>query len=253
MADLPLHLADMQASPPWESTRDWLDANELFRNEVLDILDADGPLLSRDIHASAQVPWRSSGWNADRNVRMMLECLLGRGEVAINGRQGNQRLWDLAERVYPAGRRARAARGGARRSATSAGSAVSGSPAPRARSCPASRSTSATPASRPSSRASAASGGSTPRCSDAPFRGPDCAVVAVRRDRARPQADGGPLRVRLRPGDVQAGRGSGGGATSPSRSCTATGWSASSTPPPTARRAGSSSTRSTRTCRSRRP
>ena len=103
MADLPLHLADMQASPTWESTRDWLDANELFRNEVLDVLDADGPLLSRDIRASAQVPWRSSGWNTDRNVRMMLECLLGRGEVAINGRQGNQRLWDLAERVYPSG------------------------------------------------------------------------------------------------------------------------------------------------------
>jgi uncharacterized protein YcaQ len=103
MADLPLHLADMSAWPPWEDARDWLDANELFRNDVLDVLDADGPMLSRDIHASAQAPWRSSGWNADRNVRMMLECLLGRGEVAINGRQGNQRLWDLAERVYPAG------------------------------------------------------------------------------------------------------------------------------------------------------
>jgi uncharacterized protein YcaQ len=103
MADLPLHLADMEAWPPWEGTRDWLEANELFRNEVLDALDADGPMLSRDIHASAQVPWRSSGWNVDRNVRMMLECLLGRGEVAINGREGNQRLWDLAERVYPSG------------------------------------------------------------------------------------------------------------------------------------------------------
>jgi hypothetical protein len=103
MADLPLHLADMEAWPPWEGTRDWLEANELFRNEVLDILDADGPMLSRDIHASAQVPWRSSGWNTDRNVRMMLECLLGRGEVAIDGRRGNQRLWNLAERVYPTG------------------------------------------------------------------------------------------------------------------------------------------------------
>jgi uncharacterized protein len=103
MSDLRLHLAEMEAWPPWEETRDWLEANELFRNEVLDILDADGPMRSRDIHATAQVPWRSSGWNGDRNVRMMLECLLGRGEVAINGRQGNQRLWDLAERVYPAG------------------------------------------------------------------------------------------------------------------------------------------------------
>jgi uncharacterized protein YcaQ len=103
MSDLRLHLAEMEAWPPWDYTRDWLEANELFRNEVLDALDADGPMRSRDIHASAQVPWRSSGWNGDRNVRMMLECLLGRGEVAIDGRQGNQRLWDLAERVYPTG------------------------------------------------------------------------------------------------------------------------------------------------------
>jgi uncharacterized protein YcaQ len=103
MADLVLHLADMAAWPPWDGTRDWLEANELFRNEVLDILDADGPLPSREVHATAQVPWRSSGWNADRNVRTMLSCLLARGEVAVNGRAGTQRKYDLAGRVYPAG------------------------------------------------------------------------------------------------------------------------------------------------------
>ncbi len=103
MADLRLHLADMASSPPWEETRDWMEANELFRNEILDILDADGPLPSRDVKATAQVPWHSSGWNVDRNVRMMLGCLLGRGEVAVNGRKGNQKMYDLAERVYPEG------------------------------------------------------------------------------------------------------------------------------------------------------
>jgi uncharacterized protein YcaQ len=103
MADLPLHLAEMELWPPWEETRDWLEANELFRNEVLDILDADGPLPSRAVKATAQVPWQSSGWNADRNVRMMLSCLLSRGEVALNGRAGSQRQYDLAERVYPSG------------------------------------------------------------------------------------------------------------------------------------------------------
>jgi uncharacterized protein len=103
MADLRLHLAEMEIWPPWEGTRDWLEANELFRNEVLDILDAEGPLPSRAVKATAQVPWQSSGWNADRNVRMMLSCLLARGEVALNGRAGNQRKYDLAERVYPDG------------------------------------------------------------------------------------------------------------------------------------------------------
>jgi uncharacterized protein YcaQ len=103
MADLRLHLADMAAHPAYDEVRDWLEANELFRNEVLDVLDADGPLPSREVKATAQVPWKSSGWNTDRNVRMMLSCLLQRGEVAINGRTGTQRRYDLAERVYPSG------------------------------------------------------------------------------------------------------------------------------------------------------
>jgi uncharacterized protein len=106
MADLGLHLAEMERWPEWEATRDWLEANELFRNEVLDVLDVGGPLPSREVKATAQVPWQSSGWNVDRNVRMMLGCLLARGEVAVNGRKGTQKLYDLAERVYPHGVRA---------------------------------------------------------------------------------------------------------------------------------------------------
>jgi uncharacterized protein YcaQ len=103
MVDLRLHLAEMELWPPWDETRDWMEANELFRNEILDVLDADGPLPSRAVKATAQVPWRSSGWNVDRNVRMMLGCLLERGEVAVNGRAGTQKKYDLAERVYPEG------------------------------------------------------------------------------------------------------------------------------------------------------
>jgi uncharacterized protein YcaQ len=47
------------------------------------------------------VPWRSSGWNDDRNVRQLLECLVIRGEVAVAGRRTGEVLWDLADRVYP--------------------------------------------------------------------------------------------------------------------------------------------------------
>src|SRR6185436_8409529 len=49
------------------------------------------------------VPWQSSGWTGNRNVTQMLEFLSARGEVATAQRRGRQRLWDLAERVYPAG------------------------------------------------------------------------------------------------------------------------------------------------------
>ena len=48
------------------------------------------------------MPWKSSGWTAGRNVTQMLEFLVSRGVVAVAGRIGKQRLWDLAERVYPA-------------------------------------------------------------------------------------------------------------------------------------------------------
>jgi hypothetical protein len=32
---------------------------------------------------------------------MMLEMLVQRGEVAVSGHRGRERLWDLAERIYP--------------------------------------------------------------------------------------------------------------------------------------------------------
>jgi uncharacterized protein YcaQ len=59
-------------------------------------------LSSRDIPDTSLVPWASSGWTNNRNVTQMLEFLMIRGEVAISGRVGRERLWDLPERVYPA-------------------------------------------------------------------------------------------------------------------------------------------------------
>jgi hypothetical protein len=45
--------------------------------------------------------WRSTGWTNNQNVTRLLEFMTERGEVAIAGRKGRERLWDLAERVYP--------------------------------------------------------------------------------------------------------------------------------------------------------
>ena len=101
MTDLGLFLAEMAAWPTREGARRWLDDNESFRRDILDRLGASGPLLSRDIADTSVVPWGSSGWTNNRNVTQMLEFLMKRREVAIVGRQGRQRLWDLANRVYP--------------------------------------------------------------------------------------------------------------------------------------------------------
>ena len=99
-ADLRLYRAEMAAWPTYEWTRAWLEANDAFRRDVLRLLADSGPLLSRDVPDTSVVPWESTGWTGNRNVTQMLECLAMRGEVAIAGRKGRQRLWDLAERVY---------------------------------------------------------------------------------------------------------------------------------------------------------
>ena len=75
--------------------------NDAFRKDVLKLLKKSGPLMSRDVPDTSVVPWQSTGWTGNRNVTQMLEFLNARGEVAVSGRVGRQRLWDLAERVYP--------------------------------------------------------------------------------------------------------------------------------------------------------
>jgi uncharacterized protein len=103
MSDLGLYLAGAADWPSWERTRAWIRDNDRFRRDILTLLGSSGPLSSRDIPDTSVVPWASTGWTNNRNVTQMLECLMMRGEIAIAGRVGRERLWDLAEQVYPAG------------------------------------------------------------------------------------------------------------------------------------------------------
>jgi uncharacterized protein YcaQ len=102
VSDLGLYLAGAADRPSYEQSRAWLRTNDPFRRDVLDLLARSGPLSSRDIPDTSVVPWASSGWTNNRNVTQMLEFLMARGEVAIAGRVGRERLWDLPGRVYPA-------------------------------------------------------------------------------------------------------------------------------------------------------
>jgi uncharacterized protein YcaQ len=101
MSDLGFYLAGAADFPSYEQSRAWLRANDSFRRDILDRLAGSGPLTSRDIPDTSVVPWASSGWTNNRNVTQMLEFLMTRGEVAISGRVGRERVWDLPERVYP--------------------------------------------------------------------------------------------------------------------------------------------------------
>ena len=106
--DIALFTAEMAAWPgigeltDWqEEQRDWVEANDGCRRDILDKLHDEGPLPSRALPDTTVLPWQSSGWNNDRNVRMLLGLMVRRGEVAAAGSEGRERLWDLAERVYP--------------------------------------------------------------------------------------------------------------------------------------------------------
>ena len=86
----------------WERRiADFLKENASFRRYVLRELDRRGPLLGRELEDRPAKQRESHPWWGSRDVGMMLEILQVRGEIAIVGRRGKQRLWDLAERWYP--------------------------------------------------------------------------------------------------------------------------------------------------------
>jgi len=106
--DLSLYRAEMTdwpgrgEVPEWRAYReDWVRTNDACRRDILGRLGSAGPLPSRELPDSCKVPWQSSGWTNNRNVTQMLEFMVLRGEVAVAGRRGGDRLWDLAARVYP--------------------------------------------------------------------------------------------------------------------------------------------------------
>jgi uncharacterized protein YcaQ len=106
--DISLYRADMQGWPGREPLRDWqvglrqwLEANDACRRDILQLLQSEGPLPARELPDTCAVPWRSTGWTNDKNVQRMLTMMERRGEVAVSTRDGRERLWDLAGRVYP--------------------------------------------------------------------------------------------------------------------------------------------------------
>jgi uncharacterized protein len=84
-----------------ENAKEFLRANAPFRRAVLRELERRGPLPARELddpHARRREKHR---WWGSRRVGVMLEILTARGEVAVVGRRGGHRVFDLAERWYP--------------------------------------------------------------------------------------------------------------------------------------------------------
>jgi len=102
--DIALYRAAMderRAGGPLVHGHEWVRANDKCRRDILARLADAGPLPSRDLPDTCEVAWASTGWTNNKNVTQLGGLMSRRGEVAVAGRKGRDRLWDLAERVYP--------------------------------------------------------------------------------------------------------------------------------------------------------
>jgi uncharacterized protein len=89
-------------SPTWhKQVEKWIKQNAKLHDHILKELRNKGPLLSRDIEDLSHKGWKSSGWTNERNVNRMLDFLLIKGVVMVQGRSGIQKFWDLSERCLP--------------------------------------------------------------------------------------------------------------------------------------------------------
>ena len=103
---LPLVRARMRGSRratghSWQRRgQQFLKENAAYRRYVIRELDRRGPLLARELEDPVG---RDDGhrWWGSRRTGLMLEILSLRGDVAVVGRRGKQRVWDLGERWYP--------------------------------------------------------------------------------------------------------------------------------------------------------
>jgi len=104
--DLPLMQALMRAPRGTRKVDEW--ARQFMKEQaglkryILRELTRDGPLPSRELeHHAARFKNTTVWWGTRAHMMWMLELLHGSGKIAVAGRLKGQRLWDLAERVYP--------------------------------------------------------------------------------------------------------------------------------------------------------
>jgi uncharacterized protein YcaQ len=97
-AELPWYRVNWDRSRARHEATTFVDHADLVA-ELLDRIRRDGPLSSTDIEPRASIEW---SWRPTNQVRAVLEALAGAGILGITRREGNRRVYDLAERLFPA-------------------------------------------------------------------------------------------------------------------------------------------------------
>ena len=67
--------------------------------ELLERIRSNGPMSATDVEPRAAIDWY---WRPTNQVRAILEALAEAGVLGISRRDGNRRVYDLAERLFPA-------------------------------------------------------------------------------------------------------------------------------------------------------
>ena len=81
-----------------EHERGPFDEHAPLVGELLARIREGGPLSSTDLEPRAAIDWY---WRPTNQVRALLEALAEAGIIAIRRREGNRRVYDLTERLFP--------------------------------------------------------------------------------------------------------------------------------------------------------
>ncbi len=97
-AELPWHRVT------WDENREAHDGAAFDEHgplvaELLERIRRDGPLSPTDVEPRAAIEWY---WRPTNQVRAILEALAEAGILGLARREGNRRVYDLAERLFPA-------------------------------------------------------------------------------------------------------------------------------------------------------
>lgn len=102
-AYLPMH--DYRFSLPRKQAiaggdKHWFDKDDKLMQEIVQRITVEGPLQARDFEQDTE---KKSGWWDWKPAKKALEQLFIQGELMVAERQGFQKVYDLTERVLPAG------------------------------------------------------------------------------------------------------------------------------------------------------
>ena len=99
-SDYRYYLPKMRAFAAKPQTRQWLEENAQLAKNVIDRIRREGPLGSADF---SDTRGKRGSWWDWKPAKKALETFFSMGELMITERRNFQRIYDLKERVLPAG------------------------------------------------------------------------------------------------------------------------------------------------------